>query len=181
MHQRFFTDGTNGPFARRILGTGAALTVLFAVMAPESSAPLALAPRLLYWALHIGLGLAAVGLAATFLMRRLRGFRDWRFVVLSGLAGVVLFAPVAYGLESLFQVTAGAPDDDWADRFARTSLLAAIAVEAYEMAPSFLAAWAVINFGPIDEALQNMRSAAVPAPEPAPILPAPPANAFLDR
>lgn len=204
MHERSVIDSTSGPFARRIFGIGVALTVLFAVMAPASSAPLTFIPRLLYWALHIGLGLAAVGLAATLLMQHVAGLRDWRFVLLSGLVGVVLFAPIAYGLESLFQVSAGAPDDDWADQFARTSVLAAIAVEAFEMAPSFLAAWVVINFGPFDDALRNLRSIATASAEqderdsgPVEILsiepamsqaagapavrPDEPGNAFLDR
>lgn len=166
MHERRPVEFTSGIFARRIVGTGVALTVLLAVLAPESSAPLNFMQRLLFWALHIGLGLAAAALAAYLLVRWLPGLRDWRLVILSGLVGVVLFAPIAYGLETFFPVTEGPPDTDWADRFAQTSLLATILVEILEMAPSYLAAWALINIGSFSEVLSGVRIRPVEEPSP---------------
>ena len=157
MKKRSLLELPGASFTRRVIGTGFALTLLFAVMAPQSSEPLAFLPRVFYWGLHIGLGLSAAALAARMLINLVPGLRDWRLVMVSGLAGVLMFAPIAYGLEFLFPVSAGGPDNDWSERFAQASILAAIAVEAVEMAPSFLAAWALINLGPIGDALGQVR------------------------
>lgn len=144
-------------FSRRVIVLGVALVLLFSVLAPEASAPLGFAARLAFWGLHIGLGLAAALGAARLLIAAFPDLRDWRLVMLSGLAGVILFAPVAYWLESLFPISAGGPDSGWSEEFAARSVFAAIAVEALEMAPSFLAAWVLINLAPIGEALQSSR------------------------
>jgi len=157
MKEQSLLELPNASFTRRLIGAGVALTLLFALIAPQSSEPLAFLPRIFYWGLHIGLGLSAAALAARMLINLVPGLRDWRLVMLSGLIGVLMFAPIAYGLEFLFPVSAGGPDNDWSERFAQASVLAAIAVEAIEMAPSFLAAWALINLGPIGDALGRVR------------------------
>jgi hypothetical protein len=188
MYERRWTDFTNGPFAQRIVATGAALTLLLTVLAPESSAPLTFWSRLLFWGLHIGAGLAAACLAAKMLVQNFPALRDWRLVILSGLAGVLLFAPIAYGLEALFPLAQGAPDSDWADVLAQKNIVAAIIVEAMEMAPSYLAAWAVINLGSFSDVLASFSTASEEAPESpaakyeeAPVSTAAPANAFFER
>lgn len=145
-----------GPFAQRIALTTVGLTFLFAFLAPAASEPLGFGARLIFWGLHIGIGLGLCELAAESLIAVAPGLRDWRLVVLSGLLGVVLFSPIAYGLEFLFPVGApGGPDSDAAARVASGSLLGAIAVEALELAPPFLATWLVINSEPIAAALRR--------------------------
>lgn len=145
-----------GPFAQRIGLTTVGLALLFAFLAPAASEPLGFGARLVFWALHIGIGLGLCELAAEGLLAVSPGLRDWRLVVLSGLLGVVLFAPIAYGLEFLFPVgEQGGPDTDVAGWLASGSLLGAIAVEALELAPPFLATWLVINSEPIAAALRR--------------------------
>ena len=145
-----------GPFAQRIGLTTVGLTLLFAFLAPAASEPLGFGGRLVFWALHIGIGLGLCELAAESLIALAPRLRDWRLVVLSGLLGVVLFSPIAYGLELLFPVgESGGPDTVAAAGVASGSLLGAIAVEALELAPPFLATWLVINTEPIAAALRR--------------------------
>ena len=145
-----------GPFAQRIGLTTFGLTLLFALLAPEASEPLGFPARLVFWALHIGIGLWLCELAAELMLRLAPGLRDWRLIVLSGLIGIVMFAPIALGLESLFPVgDAAGPDGELAGGIAARSLIGAIAVEALEAAPPFLATWFVINTEPLAAALRR--------------------------
>ena len=145
-----------GPFAQRIGLTTVGLTLLFAFLAPEASEPLGFAGRLAFWLLHIGIGLGLCEFAAEALLAATPGLRDWRLVVLAGITGVVLFAPIALGLEALFPLSEdGGADSDLARRIASGSLPGAILVEGIELAPPFLATWFVINLEPISAALRR--------------------------
>lgn len=155
MYERLLKNAQLGPFAQRLVLIGAALTALFVVIAPESSEPLALLPRTLFWALHIGLGLAAAVVTARFLVQRYASLRDWRLVVASGLCGALIFAPIAVGLESLFPLAPDGPADSWADRFAAGSTLGTVLIEALELVPPFLCAWLLINLESISPALRT--------------------------
>ncbi|MEN0043397.1 MAG: LytTR family DNA-binding domain-containing protein, partial [Pseudomonadota bacterium] len=145
-----------GPFAQRIGITTAGLSILFAVLAPAASEPLGFLTRLLFWALHIGIGLGLCLLAAAGWLRMAPRLRDWRLVLLAGVTGVLLFAPIAWGLELLFPVggQSGA-DSETARTIAAGSWLGAVAVEALELAPPFLATWLVINLEPIAAAMRR--------------------------
>ncbi len=138
---------TRAHFSQRLILVAVGLTVLFTAISPESTRSLATPVRLLFWSLHIGIGLAAAILVAHVLTRYLQSVRDWRLVFYSGLGGVLLFAPFAFGIESLFPLSADDAASDWGDEFARMSVLAAILVEAIELAPSYLASWFLINIG----------------------------------
>ncbi|MFK8014268.1 MAG: LytTR family DNA-binding domain-containing protein [Gammaproteobacteria bacterium] len=174
----------SGSFTWRLVATGVALTVLFTVMAPQSSAPLTAWPRFLFWAMHIGLGLLTAALAAHVLLKLAPGMRDWRVVLFSGLVGVFLFAPLALTIESFFPVFSADADNDWADRLAATSWVAAVLIEALEMAPSYLAAWVVINLKPINDAWRRAslatRSPASDSVQDVPAEPDP-GNVFVQR
>lgn len=146
------------PFTHRLLVWGFGLILLFTALSPQASQPLTLLPRALFWGLHIGLGLATAGLAAQFLVRRTRRFRDWRLVLASGVLGLFMFAPLAFGLEALFPLAADGADGDWSDRFARTSTVAAILIEGWELAPAYLSAWMLINLAPLGPVLSGHRS-----------------------
>lgn len=152
MSEEVASNATRGAFTRRVFVTGVALTLLFTFMAPQSSEPLRFFPRLMFWSLHIGLGLLAAHVAARGVLVWAPRVRDWRLVLLSGLGGVLLFAPMAYSIEGLFPAITDDPDSDWADRVVAMSIPAAVLVEAIEMAPSYLTAWAVINLQPLSDA-----------------------------
>ncbi|MFK7887941.1 MAG: LytTR family DNA-binding domain-containing protein [Gammaproteobacteria bacterium] len=98
------------------------------------------------------------------MIQRFPALNDWRLVLISGLIGVTLFAPMAYLLEGLFPLAVSEPDSDWSDRFASTSPFAAVLVELLEMAPSYLVAWLLIN----REALVRTSRSTPGAPSPAP-------------
>lgn len=136
---------TPARFTRRLLLLGVGLTILFTATSPEITGALSLASRFTFWLLHIGIGLGTATWTAHALVTYTSVPRDWRLIVLAGIGGVVLFAPAAVSLEWLFPSTDQGADSDWADQWARTSVLAAIAVEGFELAPSYLAAWALIN------------------------------------
>ena len=92
--------------------------------------------------------------------------RDWRLIALSGAIGVVLFAPLALGLETLFPGTAGAPDSA-IEAWGQQSLLHAVIAESIALAPSYLAAWFLINLESITRLwrLTAPRTAPTPVPE----------------
>ncbi|MEM6638300.1 MAG: LytTR family DNA-binding domain-containing protein [Pseudomonadota bacterium] len=136
-------------FTRQLLMIGAALTVLFAVLSPDASAGLPLISRLLFWAAHIGIGLSIAVLCARRLALWFPALRDWRLIAAAGIAGVVVFAPCALLLEWLFPVLEAVDERGWLDQVAGTSTLAAVVVEGIELAPSYLAAWCLINAAPI--------------------------------
>ena len=146
------------PFASRIVAAGAGLSVLFTLLAPESSAPLTFFPRLLFWVLHIGVGLTAAVLVARALLAVRPNTKDWVVVVMSGIGGVVLFAPLAVGIESLFPLGGFGGDNDFMEQLARSSLVMAIVVEAIELTPPFMAAWLLINLEPVRAVITDRRS-----------------------
>lgn len=150
---------TNNSFAQKVTVTGMALTVLFTIMAPQASEPLTLLPRLAFWSLHIGLGLVAANVAARGALAVLPTLRDWRLIFVSGVGGASLFGPVAYGIEYLFPLAVDEADTDWAARVSAIAMPAAILVETLEMAPSYLAAWAVINLQPFSDAWRRATAA----------------------
>ncbi|MDJ0918091.1 MAG: LytTR family DNA-binding domain-containing protein [Woeseiaceae bacterium] len=153
------------PFASRIVAAGAGLSLLFTLLAPESSAPLTFVPRLVFWVLHIGIGLSAAVLVAKALLAVRPSTKDWVVVVMSGLGGVVLFAPLAIGIESLFPLGGFDGDNDFMEKLARSSLAMAIVVEALEMTPPFMAAWLLINLEPVRAVITNARTAKATEPE----------------
>ncbi|MEM9403534.1 MAG: LytTR family DNA-binding domain-containing protein [Pseudomonadota bacterium] len=148
------------PFASRLMVAGAGLSVLFTLLSPESSAPLTFLPRLLFWTLHTAIGLGAAVLSARLILALRPHTRDWLVVLLSGVGGVLLFAPLAVGIETLFSLGELDGDNDVMDRLAESSLVLAILVEAIEMAPPYLAAWLLINLEPVRKVFE--RSGASP-------------------
>jgi len=168
-----------GPFARRVIAAIAGLTLLFAVLAPAASEPLGFGGRLLFWLLHISLGLGAALLAARAMVASFAVPRDWRLILFSGAAGVLLFSPAAWFLETLFPVVEEWPDGDLSDDWGKAGMVAAMLVEAVELAPSYLAAWFLVNLEPLMVPFRAVRAA-----DPEPHEPHPPHDgreAFLAR
>lgn len=168
-----------GPFARRVIAAIAGLTLLFAVLAPAASEPLGFAGRLLFWLLHISLGVGTALLAARAMVGSFAVPRDWRLILFSGAAGILLFAPAAWFLETLFPVVEEWPDGDWSDEWGTAGVVAAMLVEAVELTPSYLAAWFLVNLEPLTFPFRAAREA-----DPEPHEPDPPHDAreaFLAR
>ena len=132
--------------------------MLFTLLAPESSAPLTFLPRLVFWVLHIGIGLTAAILVARALLAVRPNTKDWVVVVMSGVGGIVLFAPLAIGIESLFPLGGYDGDNDFMEKLARSSLAMAVVVEAIELTPPFMAAWLLINLEPVRAVITDVRS-----------------------
>jgi hypothetical protein len=125
---------------------GAVLVALFVMMKPESTAGFAFFERLAFWAVHIGLGLASIGLASRLL-------RPWLLsamplvvaILLTSLAGAAILAPIYLGIEGLVPERLQGPPDDWLDLFAARGLLQALVAEFIEVTPVFMVSWFAVN------------------------------------
>lgn len=94
---------------RYFLAIGVFLALLFAVMAPEGSAPGGFLARLAQWGLQVGLPLALL-IGVHLALHRIAAFDrlgPWIKLTVSGVVGAVLFSPLALGLDLLLGV------DDW--------------------------------------------------------------------
>ncbi len=132
-------------FGRYLVGAGLVLAALFAVLDPSPSAGLGLPARLAFWLLHAYAGLGALVFAQYWIDRAaaLRR-RPWLAVTLAGLAGSLLFAPVAFGLESLF-----GQQEDFDGRgvedLGRFGLAGELLSEATEVAPAVTVTWIILQ------------------------------------
>lgn len=125
---------------------GIVLVVLFVFIKPEATAGYAFFPRLLFWTVHIGMGLVSIVLASKLLRPALgRAMPLTAAILITGLAGAAMLAPVYVLLEHL--APAGLTDeaDGWLDSFAATGWLQSVFVEFVEVTPMFLAAWFAVN------------------------------------
>ena len=89
-----------------LLGAGVFLTLTFTFLMPGVSNPLAGAPLLVFWAVHIFGALILLQLAQMALMwiPSLSLQKPWVQIVLSGFIGGVLFVPLALGFDQLFGI-----------------------------------------------------------------------------
>lgn len=125
---------------------GLVLMLLFVFVKPEATQGFSFLERLLYWTAHIGLGLVSV-LTASRLLRpaMLRAIPLWAAVMLTGLAGAALLAPVYVFLETLTPASIADAPDDWLDAFAASGTWQSVVAEFIEVAPMYLAAWFAVN------------------------------------
>jgi hypothetical protein len=146
------SNGTNNsvlgiaPLARTLPAVGIVLVALFVLMKPEASLGLSFFERLVFWTLHVGLGL--VGIAAVSRLARPRGFSRLPLhgtLLLLGLAGALLLAPAYVALEHLLPVGGQEVADSGLDRFAERGIVQEVMVEFLEVMPVFLAAWFAVN------------------------------------
>ncbi len=144
-----FTDPPR--FWQQIAALTALLALLFAALQPPPTAHLGFFMAVLAWAAHIGLGMLCA-LAATRLLLRLRpalARLPWTILLLGGLAGSLLFAPIALGLEALLPAPPPDPQDDTLDAWEAAGGLPALAAEWRALLPSYLPAWLLINAMPM--------------------------------
>lgn len=122
------------------------LTLLFAAIEPAASSGLALPGRLVFWAVHVSLGLLGI-YAASLVIRQAAFSRwpPWLAVLVTGVLGTVLVAPLYLAAELIVPLPASEEPDDWLDFFAARGPGQALVAEIVEVLPVFLLAWVVIN------------------------------------
>jgi len=130
-------------FSLSLLGAFAGLTALFVALDPGGASALSLPGSILYWALHIGLGLLLC-IASMFLLARIAGLPGWLVVVLSGLLASLLFAPLGLAIDRVFPLPREAPDG-WLDQWEQAGPPRALLAEWLQLAPEFVLAWMLVN------------------------------------
>lgn len=133
---------------RSIAVVGALLVVTFVVIEPDASRGLGVSARAVFWSIHVGLALAALYAASWLVLPRfMNALPVWLVLLLAGLGGALLMAPVGYLVDetlpaSLRPIEAG---DKWLDVFAARGWWQGIVIEFVESAPGTLCIWAIIN------------------------------------
>ena len=125
---------------------GAVLVVLFVFTKPEATAGYGFFERLLFWTVHIGIGLGSLLLASKLLRPALgRAMPMTVAILVTGLVGSALLAPVYVLLEWITPAGLVEEPDSWLDTFAANGPLQSVIVEFLEVTPVFLAAWFAVN------------------------------------
>ena len=122
------------------------LIVLFVFIKPEATAGYDFVERLLFWSVHIGLGLASIVLASKLLRPALgRAMPLMAAVLMTGIAGAAMLAPVYLLLDQFVPAGVVEEPDSWLDLFAAQGPLRSVVAEFLEVTPVFLAAWFAVN------------------------------------
>lgn len=162
-------------FGAAVLG----LAVLFTLQGASPAAGLSVPLALLFWVAHVGAGLGLAVLAARGVSAQ-PAFAAWPVpakLLLSGLLGLTLFAPVAVGLEQwLPQGPDIDPPDDLLDRWDSQGGVLAVLAEMLQVGPVYLATWLILNLRSI-VTLRMPGGRAEPPATSLPALPAPSAVA----
>jgi len=134
------------PLGKTLPVVGIALIALFVLMKPEASIGLSFFERLVFWSLHVGIGLA--GIAAVSRLARPRWYGRLPLsaaLLFFGLAGAAFLAPAYVALEHILPSAEAEMADSFLDRFAERGLAEEVIVEFLEVTPLFLAAWFAVN------------------------------------
>ncbi len=125
---------------------GAVLIALFVLVKPEATGGFGFFERLLFWTVHIGVGLAILVVASRLLRPSQRVVRSTTAaVIVTGVLGCAMLAPVYLGFEQLLPERLAEPPDDWLDVFASKGVPQALIAEFIEVAPLFFVAWLTVN------------------------------------
>jgi len=125
---------------------GTVLVLLFVLMKPEATSGYNVPERLLFWSAHIGLGLVSILVASKLIRPQLvRITPPWLTILLTGLVGAAMLAPLYLLLEGLTPPRLVGEPDDWLDFFAMQGLIQSVIAEFLEVTPVFLAAWFAVN------------------------------------
>ncbi|MFK8080649.1 MAG: LytTR family DNA-binding domain-containing protein [Granulosicoccus sp.] len=130
------------PIGQAIAVTGVLLVALFVLIKPEASNGLGTAGRIVFWTLHVGLGLGALAVSSRWLASREHlPSGTLAAVLVSGCAAIVIAAPGYLALDALFSehVIDLDPDPD------ANSITVSLIGELLDLAPWFMVAWLLIN------------------------------------
>jgi len=133
---------------RSIAVVGALLVITFVVIEPDASRGLGVAARVVFWSIHVGLGLAALYAASWLVLPRVMNSLPASLVLLvAGTGGALLLAPAGYLVEQALPASLRALEDgdEWLDVFAGRGWWQGIVVEFVESAPGTLCLWVIIN------------------------------------
>lgn len=130
------------PIGQSVGFLGFLLIALFTVVKPEASHGLSWLGRLLFWFLHVALGLASLWVASHWLSRgKLLPSSTWGAVVMSGIAAILIAVPGYMILDWVYSPHIQDLDPDESAR----SLPQLLGGEFLELAPWFMGSWILIN------------------------------------
>jgi DNA-binding LytR/AlgR family response regulator len=138
---------------RTLLTLVLGLTLLFTALGPDASAGLSLPGTAVFWLLHIGTGMLLAVAVTALLARRLHRLRQHRpmyLILLGGILGSLIFAPLALAMDRYWST---APDvaeaDDWLDVWEQRGGLWAVLAEWLSLLPPYLSSWMLVNALPV--------------------------------
>ncbi|WP_397574294.1 LytTR family DNA-binding domain-containing protein [Silanimonas sp.] len=149
------------------------------LMRTDSDVALGLPPvaAFLVWFVQVALGLG-VAIAATWW---LGGFRSVAArpplfqLLVGGLIGSLVFAPLSLGLEAVFPSPGEDSAEGWLDALEQSGGVFALVAEWLQLAPAYLTSWAILNVQPTfaavgarDTVADSPPASAVSEPEPQP-------------
>ena len=134
------------PAARRF---GAAVLIAAALFTLTDADPAGSWPgplAFVFWVASVGAGLGLAVGAAAFLVRQPAWTHRarWETVALSGALGLLLFAPLALALDSVFPPPPELPDG-WLDALEARGLGGRLLAELLQVGPAYLLTWGLIN------------------------------------
>ncbi len=133
---------------RSIAVLGALLVITFVVVEPEASQGLGVAARTVFWVIHVALGLAALYAARWLVLPHMvNSLPAWLVLLIAGIGGALLVAPVSYLVEQALPpwLSALEDEDEWLEVFASRGWWQAIAAEFLQLLPATLGFWMIIN------------------------------------
>jgi hypothetical protein len=136
------------PLARSMPVVGGLLVIALVLVQPEASRGLALPERVAFWVINVGLALAALYAASWLVLPRLMNrLPGWLPLLVAGVGGAALLAPVGVLVEQLLPVSLRPLDDgdEWLDAFAGRGWWHAVIGEFLESTPEILGFWMIIN------------------------------------
>lgn len=135
-----------GPLRITLPGAALLLTLLFVVMEPAASEGLGVVGRLVFWAVHVGVGLAGIFVASLLIRQSaIAGWPPALAILLTGIIGALVVAPAFLVIEVFLPVPAAEIADDALDAYAARGPGQAVIVEFIEVAPIFILTWVAIN------------------------------------
>jgi hypothetical protein len=100
------------PLARSMPVVGGLLVIALVLVQPEASRGLALPERVAFWVINVGLALAALYAASWLVLPRLMNrLPGWLPLLVAGVGGAALLAPVGVLVEQLLPVSLRPLDD----------------------------------------------------------------------
>mgnify|MGYP005826107673 CR=1 FL=1 len=106
------------------------------------------AERTLFWVIHVALGLTALYASSWLVLpHMMKSLPAWLVLLIAGIGGALLVAPLSYLVEQTLPATLRALEDEheWLNVFASRGWWQAIAAEFLQLLPATLGFWMIIN------------------------------------